>query len=165
MFSRDIFRSDFKEALERALDRRQITLKELAETAGIPVATIYKITSEERDPRFSTVRAIVRALEPYEQDTLAIIGARFLLDEIGTRTMERNGRKIRVRGYPANTMEECIISAVRAEKEGAAGIICAPILAALIERIVDIPVVMLRPDPQSYLEAIENLSNQLEEQG
>jgi predicted transcriptional regulator len=162
MFSRTIFRQDFKEALEEALDRKQMSLKELADLAGIPVATIYKITSGERDPRLSTVRAIVQAIEPFDQDAIAIIAAKFLLDEIGNQTIALDGKKYRIKGYPAHTMEDCIIAAVKAEKEGAAGIICAPILAALIERIVDIPVVILKPDIASYEEAIKSLTRQLE---
>ncbi|MDD1723851.1 MAG: helix-turn-helix domain-containing protein [Methanospirillum sp.] len=162
MFSRSIFRQEFKVALEEALDRRRMSLKELAELAGVPPATLYKITSGERDPRLSTVRAIVQALEPYEQDTLAIIAAKFLLDEIGEGIIERNGRKFRIKGYTANTMEDCIVAAVKAEKEGAGGIICAPILATLIERIVDIPVVILKPDNRAYKEAIDTLCNRID---
>lgn len=162
MFSRKIFRQDFKAALEEALDRKQMSLKELADLAGIPVATIYKITSGERDPRLSTVTAIVHALEPYDQDIIAIIGAKFLLDDIATRIADLDGKKFRIKGYPAHTMEDCIVAAVRAEKEGASGIICAPILAALIERIVDIPVVLLKPDIASYEEAIKSLTRQIE---
>ena len=161
MFSREIFRQDFREALETALDRKHMSLKELAELAGLPAATIYKITSGERDPRFSTVRAIVQALEPYDQDMIAIIGAKLLLDEIGNQTLEVEGKKYRIKGYTANTMEDCIVSAVRAEKEGAAGIICAPILATLIERIVDIPVVIIKPDVSAYREAITSLTRQI----
>jgi predicted transcriptional regulator len=161
MFSRAIFRQDFKDALEEALERKQMTLKELAELSGLPVATIYKITSGERDPRLSTVKAIVQALEPYEQEMIAIIAAKFLLDEIGTQTIGLDGKKFRIKGYTAHTMEDCIVAAVKAEKEGAAGIICAPILAALIERIVDIPVVLLKPDIASYEEAIKTLTRQI----
>lgn len=162
MFSRSIFRQEFKTALEEALDRRQMTLKELAELADIPPATLYKITSGERDPRLSTVKSIVLALEPYDQDMIAIIAAKFLLDEIEGEPLEYNGRKIRVKGYTANTMEDCIVAAVRAEKEGAAGIICAPILATLIERIVDIPVVIVRPDNRTFQEAIDVLCRRIE---
>ncbi len=163
MFSRNIFRQDFRQALEEALDRKQISLKELADQAQIPVATIYKITSGERDPRLSTVKAIVQALEPFDQDTVAVIGAKFLLDDIGSRITGVDGKKFKVKGYPAHTMEDCIVAAVKAEKEGAAGIICAPILAALIERIVDIPVVLLKPDITSYEEAIKSLIRQIGE--
>lgn len=162
MFSRAIFRQDFKDALEEVLDRKQMSLKELAELAGLPAATIYKITSGERDPRLSTVRAIVQALEPYDQDMIAIIGAKFLLDDIENQTIGTDGKKYRIKGYTAHTMEDCIVAAVKAEKEGAAGIICAPILAALIERIVDIPVVIIKPDIATYQEAISSLTRQLE---
>lgn len=162
MFSRSIFRQDFKSALEEALDRRRMSLKELAEQAGIPPATLYKITSGERDPRLSTVKAIVQALEPFDQDMIAIIAAKFLLDEIGVGPVEYQGKKIRIKGYTANTMEDCIVAAVRAEKEGAGGIICAPILATLIERIVDIPVVIVRPDTRTFQEAIDVLCSRIE---
>ena len=63
-FSKKIFEAGFKVALEEELMRKGVSIKELAENAGIPPATIYKITSGERDPRFSTVQAIVNALEP-----------------------------------------------------------------------------------------------------
>jgi predicted transcriptional regulator len=161
MFSRAIFRQDFKEALEEVLERKQMSLKELAEVSGLPVATIYKITSGERDPRLSTVRAIVQALEPYDQDTIAIIAAKFLLDEITSQVFSLGGKKYRIKGYTAHTMEDVIVAAVRAEKEGAAGVICAPILATLVEKIVDIPVVIVKPDISSFQEAIGALSRQL----
>lgn len=137
-------------------------MRELADLAGLPAATLYKITSGDRDPRFSTIRAIVQALEPYEQDTIAIIGAKFLLDEIGNQMTSKEGKRYRVKGYTAHTMEDCIVAAVRAEKEGAAGIICAPILATLIERIVDIPVIIIKPDITAYQEAVSSLTRQLE---
>ncbi|MFH0968255.1 MAG: helix-turn-helix domain-containing protein [Methanobacteriota archaeon] len=162
MFSRAIFRQEFKDALEETLDRKQMSLKELADLSGLPAATLYKITSGERDPRFSTVKAIVNAFEPYDQEMIAIIAAKFLLDEIGTQSIGLDGKKFRIKGYTAHTMEDCIVAAVKAEKEGAAGIICAPILATLIERIVDIPVVLLKPDISSYEEAIKTLTRQLE---
>jgi predicted transcriptional regulator len=162
MFSRSIFRTGFKEALEEALNHNQMSLKELASAANIPPATLYKISSGTRDPRLSTVKAIVNVLEPFENDMVAIIAAKFLLDELEGSIIERNGRRIKIKGYTANTMEECIVAAVKAEKEGAAGIICAPILATLIEKIVDIPVVIIRPDTHTYQEAIETLCNKIE---
>ena len=122
MFSRAIFRQDFKDALEEALERKQMSLKELAELSGLPVATIYKITSGERDPRLSTVRAIVQALEPYDQDMIAIVAAKFLLDEITSQTISMDGKKFRIKGFTAHTMEECIVAAVKAEKEGRRGL-------------------------------------------
>ena len=37
------------------------------------------------------------------------------------------------------------------------GIICAPILTTLVERIVDIPVAIIKPSPESYRAAFETL--------
>jgi predicted transcriptional regulator len=162
MITQRVFRSDFKTALEEELRRKDISIKELARRAGVPVATIYKITSGERDPRFSTVKAIVNALDQREKDFIGVIAAKFLLDEVEGEKYTLGERPLKIRGYTANTMEECIISAVRAEKEGALGIICAPVLASIIERIVDVPVVIMKPRPATILEAIDSITKRLE---
>lgn len=162
MFSHLIFQIGFKSALEKELKRKGISIKELSEKAGIPVATLYKITSGERDPRFSTVQAIVNAIQPPEEEFVAIIAAKFLLDDIEAIRITNKGKKMKVRGYPAYTMEECIISAVRAEKEGAKGIVCAPILASMIERIVDVPVSIIKPDVNTINEALDSLERRIE---
>jgi predicted transcriptional regulator len=157
VFSRSIFQKDFREALEEELARKQMTIRELSARSGIPAATIYKISSGDRDPQFSTVKALVAALEPWESNVIAVIGARFLVDTLGATMQAPGGASFRIRGYAANTFEECIIAAVRAEKEGAGGIICAPIIAAFIERLVDIPVVIIKPDSSAYHEAVSTL--------
>ncbi|MBN2734411.1 MAG: helix-turn-helix domain-containing protein [Methanomicrobiaceae archaeon] len=162
MLSKRIFESGFKLALEEELTRKRVSIKELAELAGIPPATIYKITSGERDPRFSTVFAIVNALEPRENGFVAIIAAKFLLDEIESKMIPIGKKEFRVKGYPAYTMEECIVSAVRAEKEGARGIVCAPILASIIEKVVDVPVAIIKPDTKTITDALQSLQNRME---
>lgn len=162
MFSHRVFTTDFRTALEEELERKDMSIKELAERAGIPAATLYKITSGERDPRFSTVKAIADALDPRERDFVAVIAAKFLLDELQGTTATAGKMTYRIRGYTANTMEECIIAAVRAEKDGAAGIICAPILSTLVERIVDIPVAIIKPNPEAYVGAFESIVRMIE---
>ena len=162
MFSHRVCTTDFRTALEEELERKDMSIKELAERAGIPAATLYKITSGERDPRLSTVKAIVDALDPRERDFVAVIGVKFLLDELQGTSETAGGKTYRIRGYTANTMEECIIAAVRAEKDGAAGIICAPILSTLVERIVDIPVTIIKPNPESYVGAFESIVRMIE---
>lgn len=160
MFSQAVFRQDFSTALEQELARKNITIRELAKRAGIPPATIYKITSGGRDPRFSTVKAIVGALEPREEGFIGVIAAKFLLDEFG-KTHTVAGKEMQIRGYAAHTMDECIVGAVRAEKDGAAGIICAPILSSIIERIVDIPVVIVKPKNETFYEAFETIAKRV----
>lgn len=154
MFSKRIFETDFTTALNEELERKNMTVKDLAGLTGIPVSTLYKVTMGERDPRLSTIKKIVSILEPVHDLFIAIIAARFLLDSLEKREIEINGKKFGVRGYSANSLEECIIAAARAEKDGASGIVCAPILASIVEKIVDIPVGMFRPDLAVLNEAI-----------
>lgn len=103
------------------------------------------------------MKAIADALDPKEKDFVAIIAAKFLLDEMQSVKYTVNDTTYRIHGYSANTMEEVIIAAVHAEKDGAIGIICAPILTTLVERIVDIPVAIIRPSPDAYRAAFESL--------
>lgn len=72
MFSKRIFETDFTTALNEELERRNMTVKELAEQTGIPASTLYKVTLGERDPRLSTVKKIVAVLEP-ERHRLSLI--------------------------------------------------------------------------------------------
>jgi predicted transcriptional regulator len=162
MFSQKIFRTDFKTALEGELERRDMRIKDLAERANLPAATIYKITSGERDPRFSTVKAIVNALDPKDRDFIAVIAAKFLLDEVEDQRLSIGEKVFKIKGYTANTTEECMIAAVRAEKEGARGVICAPVLATVVERLVDIPVVIMKPKKETIIDAFEAITKRLE---
>ncbi|MCP1661674.1 MAG: helix-turn-helix domain-containing protein [Methanocalculus sp. MSAO_Arc1] len=162
MFSRRIFETDFAEALEEELRRRDMTIRELSSATGIPPATLYKIASGERDPRLSTVRRIVETLEPKEESFIAVVAAKFLLDEIEGSIVTIAGEDVRLKGYAANSIDECIMAAVEARKEGAAGIICAPVLASIIERIVDIPVAILKPKPETVIDAATIIARRIE---
>jgi predicted transcriptional regulator len=155
MFSKRIFEIDFTAALNEELERRNMSVRELANQTGIPVSTLYKVTMGERDPRLSTVKKIVSVLEPERHRFIAVIAAKFLLDSVETREVESSGgQKFAIRGYSAHSLDECIVAAARAEKDGASGIICAPILASIVEKIVDVPVGMLRPELSCVDEAI-----------
>jgi predicted transcriptional regulator len=157
MLSKRIFETDFTTALNEELEKKNMSVKELADLTGIPVSTLYKVTVGERDPRLSTVRKIVSVLEPGRTRFIAIIAARFLLDSLDIRETESNGRKFGIKGYSANSLEECIVAAARAEKDGASAIICAPILASIVEKIVDVPVGMIRPDLAAISEPISSV--------
>lgn len=153
---------DFAAALEEELRRRDMSVRELAERAEIPVATLYKLTGGRADPRLSTVKKIVSVLEPREQSFIAVIAARFLLDDLDNREVPIGDRRYRIRGYAAESLEECIIAAARADKEGALGIICAPILAPIVEKIVDCPVAIMKPKKRTLIEAIETIGKRIE---
>ena len=131
-----------------------MTVRELSEQTGIPVSTLYKVTLGQRDPRLSTVKKIVSVFEPERHRFIAVIAAKFLLDSVTTREVESGGQTFAIKGYSAHSLDECIVAAARAEKDGASGIICAPILASIVEKIVDVPVGMLRPELSCVDEAV-----------
>ncbi|MFA6225938.1 MAG: hypothetical protein WC620_07155 [Methanoregula sp.] len=64
------------------------------------------------------------------------------------------GHRMRVREYPVHTMEDAIVAAVRAERESAIAIVCAPIVSSVIEQIVRVPVATIIPK-ESVQAAIE----------
>ncbi|RLG14947.1 MAG: transcriptional regulator [Candidatus Nanohalarchaeota archaeon] len=145
MLSKKIFDMNFKEALNSELKQRKMTISELSAKTKIPKATLYKITSGERDPRFSTVKKIINVIEPKRDRFIAIIATRFLLEHLENNEIEIDGRKYKIKEYYVNSFEEAVICAISAEKKGASGIICAPLIASVFEKIVDIPVATMKP--------------------
>ena len=117
MFEQRIFETDFKTALSEELDRRGMTVRQLSEATGIPPVTLYKISSGERDPRLSTVKKIVSVFSPHHGKFIALIAAKFLLDEIEGTKVDVGGVEYRIKGYTANSLDDCILAAVHARYE------------------------------------------------
>jgi predicted transcriptional regulator len=137
----------------------RMTVRELSERSGIAASSLYKILHGERSPNLSTLRAIVGALRHVsnpggEEEVIGVIAARQTLDRIEERVAEVDGKRIRVREYAVHTIEDAIVAAVRAEREGARGIVCAPIVSSTIEELVSIPVATIVPR-ESVQQAIE----------
>ncbi|MDH7510718.1 MAG: helix-turn-helix domain-containing protein [Methanolinea sp.] len=127
----------------------RISVRELAEASGIAPSSLYKIVHGQRSPNLSTLRAIVNAMRRVsrlpEGEFIGLIAARPVLDVVQERNAVVDNRRVRVREYPVHTMEEAIISALRAEREGAIAIVCAPIVSSVIEQIVNVPVATIIP--------------------
>jgi len=136
----------------------RISIRELSDISGIAQSSLYKILHGKRSPNISTVRAIVKALKTLyhisEGEFIGLIVARPVLEVIEERTGEVDGKRVRIREYPVHTMEDAIIAAVRAEREGATAIVCAPIVSSVIEQLVHIPVATIIPR-ESVQRAIE----------
>jgi predicted transcriptional regulator len=64
------------------------------------------------------------------------------MEERRTKVEER---LITIKEYPATSIEEAIVAAVRAERDGAVAIVCAPITCPTIEKILHIPVTKIIP--------------------
>ena len=155
-----VFVSDeqFRNVLSRVIkDELGMTAIEFSKCASIPHSTLYKILSGHREPNVKTLRAIVHAireLEGREKNFIAVIAARPVLDRITERQLLIGGESVVVREYAAATMEDAIIAAVRAERDGASALVCAPIVSPTVEKILSIPVATINPT-SSIVRAIE----------
>lgn len=141
------------------------SITDFSDETGIPKSTLYKIISDERkDFRRSTLKQIIEGVKRIEgtdyEMVIGIITTRNALDSIG-RSIEVSGKRIHIKEYPATTIEEEIIQGVRAEKEGVKGIICGPIAATTLEKVVDIPITALRFEEGPLLTAITKLTEKL----
>lgn len=154
----------FQKALKNILDDElDMTVNEFCRLSGISQSTMYKILEEKREPNLRTVRAIfrsVKALSDTSDDQfIAIIASHQVLQSLN-REIEVDGKVIHLREYPVSTVEDAIIAAVRAERDGALGVVCAPIVAPTVERILTIPVSQVMPT-ESIRIAVENLKKDL----
>jgi len=146
LISDEEFVQTLKEVMRHDL---RISVRELSLQSGIAPSSLYKMMHGKRSPNLSTLRAVIQAMRRIihstEGEFIGLIAARPVLDVIEERSCEVDGRGIRVREYPVHTMEEAIIAAIRAEREGAAAIVCAPIVSSVIEQLVKVPVATIIP--------------------
>jgi len=136
----------------------RISVRDLAAQCGIAQSSLYKILHGKRSPNLSTLREIVKALRQFyhigDENFIGLIAARPVLESVEERVADVDGHHMRVREYPVHTMEDAIVAAVRAEREGAIAIVCAPIVSSIIEQLVHVPVATIIPR-ESVQRAIE----------
>ena len=148
----------FRAVLREVLDSLGWTVQDLARKAGVSPSTIYKITSEERSPSLDVLRKMIKAVNEAEGlragSFIALIVTRRVLDEVVERSVQIGSETVKIREYPAATVEDAIVSAIRAERDGAVAVVCAPIVSPTIERILDIPIATIVPK-DSVTEAIK----------
>jgi predicted transcriptional regulator len=139
------FQKAFKNILEEEIC---ISLSEFCAVSGISQSTMYKILEEKREPNLRTVRQIVKSLNTlYRGDIenfVAVIASSSFMASL-PRSMEVEGRTVNIKEYAIATIEDAIIAAVRAERDGALAIVCAPIVAPTVEKILSIPVSPVMP--------------------
>jgi predicted transcriptional regulator len=150
------------EAFQRELDRilrdeLDMTAREFARASGLGESTLYKTLSGDRRPNLVTLRRLVRAVQDQIGSQrgrfVALIASRTVVEDLEDRVAELGLEDIEVRDYPAFNIEEAIIQAIRAEREGAVALVCAPIVSTTIEKILHIPVATIMPR-RSVLDAI-----------
>lgn len=145
--SDEAFRNTLKRILKTEL---KISVSEFSKKSGISQSTIYKIISENREPNLKTLRQIIKAINKIEglkgEPFVAIIVSRSALNVMDKTRMNIEGKRIAIREYPAHSMEETLVSAVNAERDGAVAVVCAPIVSTTIEKLLRIPVVTIVPE-------------------
>jgi len=139
----------FKEVLHETLEGLGWTVQELSKKAGVSPSALYKILNEDRSPSLDVLRKILRSVQDAEGLTagnfIALIVTRRVLDEVVERSVRIGDKTVKIREYPAATVEDAIVSAIRAERDGAVAVVCAPIVSPTIERILDIPIATIVP--------------------
>ena len=154
------FQKALKDVLENDLN---MTVNEFCRASGISQSTMYKILEEKREPNLRTVRMIVKAVrnisEPDSNDYIAVIASHIVFENL-QKNIDVNGRNVMLKEYPVATVEDAIIASVRAERDGALAIICAPIVAPTVEKVVSIPVSTVVPT-MSIMRAVERVKKDL----
>ena len=163
---RAAFHSDdnLRETLKEVFGDLGLSAREFSKASGIPQSTLYKILSGHREPNITTLRQIVRTirqLEGSEGNFIAIIAARPVLDKITEKKTKIGDRMLNLREYSATNIEEAIIAAIRAERDGALALVCAPIVSPTVEKILSIPVATIIPK-DSVMRAIEVAARKIE---
>ena len=148
----------FRTALGEVLDSLGMTVQDLSRKSGISPSTLYKIANEDRTPSLDILRRLVRSIKEVEGlkagNFIALIVTRQVLDEVVERTIKIGDETVRIREYPASTVEDAIVAAIRAERDGAIAVVCAPIVSPTIEKILNIPIATIVPK-DSVTEAIK----------
>ena len=152
----------FQKALRNILeDELGMTLNEFCQASGLSQSTMYKIMEDNREPNLRTVRQVVKSLkvmmEADDSHFIAVIASTNVVENL-PRTIDLDGLVVNVREYPVSTVEDAIIASVRAERDGALGVVCAPIVAPTIEKILAIPVSRVIPS-SSVMLAIDRLKD------
>ena len=152
--SDEVFQKTLSAVIKEDLN---LTAVDFAKKANIPPSTLYKILSGNRDPNIKTLRQIVKTIRDIKEsdsgEFIAVIAARSVLDNIVETKKKIAGRLVTIREYSATSMEEAIIAAVNAERDGKA-LVCAPIVSPTVEKILNIPVTTIIPK-SSLIDAIE----------
>ena len=150
------FQKAFRDILENELD---ISLNEFCQQAGISQSTMYKLLEDRREPNLRTVRQVIKALKvlskPESKRFIAVIASTNVVDNL-PKSVDFNGMSVTVKEYPVQTVEDAIIAAVRAERDGTLGVVCAPIVAPTVEKILAIPVSRVIPT-ESVILAVDRL--------
>ena len=148
-----------------------VSVGEFSEKSGIPASTLYKIISGERDPNLRTFKRIVSTIKEIESGCateekkfIALVCSRGCLDVLEKTTITTGKDTFDIKEYAVTSIEEAIIEAIKAERDGASALVCAPIVSSTVEKVVSIPVATIWPKT-SVARAVEHVAKKTSERG
>lgn len=155
----DVFQRTIRTILK---DDLHMSLNEFCRLSGVSQSTMYKILEEQREPNLRTVRQIYKALKLLytrdEEKFIAVIASPQFMADLPRVLETRISSSIRVSEYAVATVEDAILAAIRAEKDGALALVCAPIVAETITKIAGIPVYTVMP-MDSVLQILDEIKD------
>ncbi|MEJ5293141.1 MAG: hypothetical protein WHS82_06050 [Candidatus Methanosuratincola sp.] len=156
----------FAEMLRSVIKRKGLTVRDLSAGSGVPISTLNKMLSEERDIRLSTFREVIKYLVAKSMEiegdiTVGIIAARPSLNALSKHQLPIRGKKVIVKEYPANNLEEAIICAIKAERDRVQGLVCASIVATTVEKFVRVPIVTIKVEESNIIESLNLLVDKI----
>jgi len=155
----------FSEKLKLVMKQMGISSKELSEGSGVPLSTLNKILYQERDLRLSTMRDLLKFIRtvttPKADIVIGIIATRTALDTITKHQISVKGKKILLKEYPSSSIEDVIINAIKAERDKVSGIVCATIVANLIEKFLRVPIMSVKLEESNFLESVSILVDKI----
>lgn len=133
--------------LKKVLEDLGISVNRFSTLSGIPLSTIKKILRGKGGVTLLTLRKVLKALELMEEGPkkpfVAVIAAVTTLSKLRSLTLKLQDRVVAIKEYGVSTLDEAIKAALRAQSDGAAAIVCAPIVAYIIKDFVTVPIVTL----------------------
>lgn len=153
--------------LRGVLEDFGISANKFSTISGIPLSTVKKILRGQGGVTLSTLRKVLRAVELLgggpKKPFVAIIAAVTTLSKLRSLAFRLQDRIIAIKEYGISTLDEAIKAALRAQSDGAAAIVCAPIVAHFIKDIVSIPIVTLDVCDEDIERAIKIAAGKISE--
>jgi len=133
--------------LKKVLDELGVSVSRFSKMSGIPPSTIKKVLRGRGGVALSTLRKILKAIELIEgkpaKPFVAVVAAVTTLSKLRSLAFKLQDQVVAVKEYGVSTLDEAVKASLRAQGDGAAAIVCAPIVAHLIKDVVSIPIVTL----------------------
>lgn len=85
---------------------------------------------------------------------IGIIATRPSLDNISKHQLMVKGKRIFLKEYPASSIEDVIMNGVKAERDRVNGLVCASIVANVIEKFVRVPIMTVKVEEPNVLDAV-----------